>query len=361
MKRRFVRLLLCCFTLVSVSCFAQQRPYYTQYILNNYIINPAVAGIENYWDLKASHRMQWVGLQDAPVTTYFSIHGPLKRSAYDVETPTSFHAAGENPRGNAYWQDYQRPENHTGVGMAIINDHTGPLSTLNAYGSIAYHLGISPKTNLSLGLSAGFTQVSLDASKLDFTGTGNNSSAANYDPAVLGSGVLNTVKPDISAGLWLYSKDYFVGLAAQQVVASKVAYTDKTVSTNPNTGGKDTIKLQGKLVPHMFFSAGYRFSAGEDFTILPSTQIRYIDPLPIGVDLNVKIQYQDIFWIGASYRIQDGFAGMVGLNVNGFMTIGYSYDYTTSELNQVSHGSHEIVLGFLINNKYGDWCPRNLW
>lgn len=351
MKRRFVRLFLCCFTLVSVSCFAQQRPYYTQYILNNYIINPAVAGIENYWDLKVSHRMQWVGLTDAPVTTYFSIHGPLKRSAYDVETATSFHAAGENPRGNAYWQDYQRPENHVGVGFAMIDDHTGPLSTINAYGSIAYHLGISPKTNLSLGLSAGFSQVSLDASKLDFLGGGNFTSPYNIDPAVQGSGVLNTVKPDISAGLWLYSKDYFVGLAAQQIVPVKVIYTTKT----------NTVSTTGQLVPHMFLSAGYRFSAGEDFTVLPSIQARYINPLPIGVDLNVKVQYQDIVWAGATYRVQDGFAGMVGVNINGIMTIGYSYDYTTSELNLVSHGSHEIVLGFLINNKYGDWCPRNLW
>ena len=64
-----------CCTAVS----AQQRPYYTQYIMNNYIINPAVAGIENYWDVKASHRMQWVGLQDAPVTTYLTMHGPLKQ------------------------------------------------------------------------------------------------------------------------------------------------------------------------------------------------------------------------------------------------------------------------------------------
>ena len=134
MNKRFANLLLCCLILLAVTSFAQQRPYYTQYILNNYIINPAVAGIENYWDAKVSHRMQWVGLQDAPVTTYFSIQGPLKRSAYDVETPTSFHASGENPRGNAYWQDYQKAENHTGVGFAIIDDHTGPLSTLNAYG-----------------------------------------------------------------------------------------------------------------------------------------------------------------------------------------------------------------------------------
>ena len=79
---------------------AQQRPYYTQYIMNNYIINPAVAGIENYWDVKVSHRIQWVGLQDAPVTTYFTIHGPLKKSAYERESATSFHASGQIGRAH---------------------------------------------------------------------------------------------------------------------------------------------------------------------------------------------------------------------------------------------------------------------
>ena len=85
---------------------AQQRPYYTQYIMNNYLINPAVAGIENYWDMKLSHRIQWVGLQDAPLTTYITLHGPLHKAAYNNETATSFHAYGENPRGNNYWNQY---------------------------------------------------------------------------------------------------------------------------------------------------------------------------------------------------------------------------------------------------------------
>jgi len=41
---------------------AQQRPHYTQYIMNNYIINPAVAGIENLKKLKLNHPPQWVFL-----------------------------------------------------------------------------------------------------------------------------------------------------------------------------------------------------------------------------------------------------------------------------------------------------------
>jgi hypothetical protein len=69
---------------------AQQRPYYTQYVLNNYIINPAVAGIENYWDMKVSHRHQWVGLEGAPITTYVTIQGPLTKSSSGRENPTSF-------------------------------------------------------------------------------------------------------------------------------------------------------------------------------------------------------------------------------------------------------------------------------
>src|SRR5919112_1721208 len=89
-----------------ITADAQQRPHYTQYILNNFIINPAVAGIENYTDVKISHRHQWVGLDGAPVTTYLTIHGPLKKSDYERETATGFHATDENPRGKAYWQDY---------------------------------------------------------------------------------------------------------------------------------------------------------------------------------------------------------------------------------------------------------------
>ena len=99
MNRKVIYWLGFVLMLLPVLIKAQQRPYYTQYIMNNYIINPAVAGIENYWDVKASHRMQWVGIQDAPVTTYITIHGPLKKDDFGWETATSMRTRGENPRG----------------------------------------------------------------------------------------------------------------------------------------------------------------------------------------------------------------------------------------------------------------------
>ncbi|HQS23425.1 MAG: hypothetical protein B7Y11_10895 [Sphingobacteriia bacterium 24-36-13] len=322
---------------------AQQRPYYTQYIMNNYIINPAVAGIENYWDVKASHRVQWVGLQDAPVTTYITAHGRLKKDPYQSSTATGFRAKGMNPRGEAYWRDYTAAEPHHGVGFTMLNDKTGPLNRFAAYGTYSYHLGLSPTTNLSAGVSVGFTNLSLDASKLNFGNT-------TVDPAVASSGVINRLKPDISAGLWLYSKDYFVGLAAQQIIPQNVAFSDNTVSLT-----------QGKLVPHLFLSAGYRLTISDDFNLLPSMLIRYISPLPLGFDINAKLQYQDFLWAGTSFRYKDGFAAMVGLNLSNTLNIGYSYDIQTSRINTISRGTHEILIGFLLGNRYGDWCPTKLW
>ena len=339
LKKIFIIMAIC----ITLKGFAQQRPYYTQYILNNYLINPAVAGIENYWDVKMSHRLQWVGLQDAPVTTYLTIQGPLHKAAYNNETATTIHAEGQNPRGESYWKDYTAPDPHAGVGFTIINDRTGPLNRLGAFGTISYHVGLSSTTNLSGGISAGFTDMSLDASKLNF-------GAISVDPAVGSSGLINRIKPDISAGLWLYSKDYFIGLAAQQIIPEQLAFSNNTVYVE-----------KGKLIPHLFFSAGYRMQMSDDISFLPSALIRYISPLPIGFDINAKFQYQDLMWLGANYRYQDGFAAMIGININRGLNIGYSYDMQTSQLNTVSKGTHEILIGFLIGNKYGDWCPRNLW
>lgn len=324
--------------------FGQQRPHYTQYVLNNFIINPAVAGIENYTDVKISHRHQWVGLQDAPVTTYLTIHGPLKKSDNPKPTATGFNASGENPRGTAYWLDYTKAEPHAGVGLTIINDRTGPLNRFAAYGTYSYHLGISDRTSIAVGLSAGIQNMTLNASKLDF---GNQFSV---DPAVAGSGYLNRLSPDINAGVWLYSADYFIGLAAQQILPSKLKFSADTIALS-----------DGRLVPHLFLTAGYRMQLSEDVSFLPSAMLRYVNPSPIGLDVNAKLQYRDFIWVGASYRYKDGYAGMLGLNISNTLNVGYSYDITTSRLNTVSRGTHEIIVGFLLGNRFGDWCPRNLW
>src|SRR6187551_3905683 len=122
MKRRV--LLIAIVSIITGQVFGQQKPHYTQYILNQYIVNPAITGIENYVDVKLSHRHQWVGIQDAPVTTYFTMHGAIGKKDYR-ESPTSFKMPGQNPRGKSYWEDYTTPGPHHGIGMQVINDATG--------------------------------------------------------------------------------------------------------------------------------------------------------------------------------------------------------------------------------------------
>jgi type IX secretion system PorP/SprF family membrane protein len=338
MKRFFLGL---CLGVGFLQVQAQQKPHYTQYILNNYIINPAITGIENYTDVKLSHRHQWVGIQDAPVTTYFTIHKAIGKKD-DRTTATSYRMPGENPRGQSYWQDYTAAEPHHGIGMQVINDRTGPLNRFSAYATYAYHIGISARTSLAAGFGAGVSNLSIAANKLDFVYT-------TVDPAVYTSNEINNLRPDFNAGVWLYSADYFLGLAAQQIVPSKIDFSNNTLTTQ-----------EGKFVPHLFLSAGYRFMLNDDFNLIPSTLVKYVSST-VNADVNVKLQYQDLAWVGASYRIQDGFAGMVGLNVSNTFNIGYAYDYTTSRLNAFTKGTHEIMVGFLIGNKYGDWCPRNVW
>ena len=320
---------------------AQQKPHYTQYILNQYIINPALTGIENYTDIKLSHRHQWVGFEDAPVTSYFTFHTAIGKKDYRT-TATSFNVEGENPRGKSYWENYTAAEPHHGVGVQIINDRTGPINNFKANVSYAYHLGLSPRTSLAAGFSAGISKIGLDASKLD--------ASMAIDPSVYSSGQINKIRPDLNAGLYLYSADYFVGVSAQQIIPQRIDCANNTVKTE-----------DGRLVPHVFATAGYRFLAGEDFNITPSVMVKFLSNLPVQFDLNTKVQYRDFAWIGAGYRFKDGVTGMVSLNVSNEVNVSYSYDYTTSNLNNYSRGSHEMIVGFIMGNGYGDSCPKNVW
>src|SRR5258706_3276661 len=135
------RSLIISFLLIQgINLIAQQRPHYTQYILNNYILNPAISGIENYTDLKLSARDQWIGLDGAPQTFYLTIHGPLGKKDYRTSA-TSYDVPGQNPRGKSYWENYTAAEPHHGIGFSMINDRTGSYNRFTTYATYAYHLG----------------------------------------------------------------------------------------------------------------------------------------------------------------------------------------------------------------------------
>ncbi len=331
-------------SLIPCLAVAQQKPKYTQYIINNYIINPAITGIENYTDIKLSHRRQWVGLDDAPVSSYFTAHTPLGKKDEKL-TSTSYAKDGVNLRGKQYWDEYEASPAHHGVGIQIVNDRTGPLQNTGAMATYAYHIGLTPKLNLSAGVGIGVNTITLNTSKL-FFGTD-----FPVDPAVSQNGLINKAKVDANIGVWLYSNTYFFGVSAQQIVPSKIDYSNNIVK-----------QTEGKQVPHIFATAGYRIQLNDDISILPSTMVKYVSPAPVQIDANLKAQYQDLIWAGVNYRFSYGASAFVGVNAMNRVTISYAYDYTTTKINTVSKGTHEIILGFTIGNKYNtNTCPSRVW
>ena len=342
MKKIFVLIVI---TTAALFAKGQAKPAYTQYVLNNYILNPALAGIENYTDVKASLRNQWTGINGAPVTSYISVHGPLGKSDYRTSA-TSFSVPGQNPRGKQYWQDYTAPEPHHGIGFYAMNDKAGYVNRWTVAGSYAYHKPISVKTTLAAGFNLGVSGINLDASKATFSDPTN-------DPAIgVANGDLKRLKPEVGAGLWLYSARYFAGISVLNIVPGKAKFTNSD-------------KYGTYFTPNFFTTIGYRFSAGEDFTVIPSVMVQYWEPQLLGAHFNAKLQYMDKAWVGASYRYSDflaGYSGMAGFNISNTLNVGYSYEVaTTGKLRTYTGNTHEIVVGFTLGNKYSDACPRNVF
>ncbi len=343
------RLLAFCLLFSGFAAYAQQKPIYSQYILNNYIINPAVTGIENYTDVKISYRNQWQGIDGAPVTTYVTIHGPIGKKDYRTNA-TSFAIPGENPRGRNYMEQYEAPAPHHGVGVTVISDKTGYINRWGAYATYAYHKGLNPTTTLSAGFMVGMSSVSVDATKIEW---GNPSLSDNTDLAVgYLSGAISKVKPEVGAGLWLYGADYFAGISVLNIIPGKAKF------------GADSAIYGSNFQPHFFATAGYKFFVNDDLSLTPSVMVQYVKPLSPQLFTNFKLQYWDKAWVGGSYRFGDqlsGFSAMAGVNISSTVNLGYAYDVAPTALSQYARNTHEIMIGFLLGNKYDDSCPRQNW
>lgn len=335
MKKYFVIL----FFLWPLLTFGQQRPQYTQYIFNNYLLNPAISGIENYADVKLGYRKQWTGIRDAPQTSFAAAHWSLGRE-YLWKNPLSLPERDEDPMSDNYMQNYMASPAHHGVGAVFVLDKAGPLSRMDASLTYAYHLQLGGTLNLSAGIAAGITRYGLNIDELSLE--------EPADPALYHA-VISQYKPDLAVGLWLYGVRFFAGVSAQQLWPQQLSFTT------------DGLYDQGKSVPHFFGTVGYKLSIDETISATPSVMVKYVRPTSPSFDANLKVSFRDRFWLGASYRHKDSYAGLVGFNFSRLVNLTYSYDMTTSELNKVSSGSHEIVLGIQLNNGNRSARKMRMW
>jgi len=322
MKRALPFVLLSLLLLAIRPAQAQQQAQYSQYMNNNYLLNPGATGVEDYIDVKLSYRTQWVGLEGAPKTFYASINSSLGKW---------------RTNGKRTLRERRRPFH--ALGGFVYKDETGPTSRTSAYLSYAYNLVLTPKIRAALGVSAGMQQFAVDGQKLQF-----------FDPTTVAASAAAQVF-DASIGLWVYSPDFYVGVSSAQLLANKLNFSYGNELLGTGTPGNS-------LRRHYFATAGVRVPVSEDFSFVPSVLVKSVDPAPLSIDINAKLKYQDLLWVGASWRAFDSVVGMVGLSYEQFL-LGYSYDAGTSELSGYHRGSHEVLLGLRLKKRAQVVCPPN--
>ena len=288
--------------------FGQQLPQFTQYMFNDYMINPAVAGTHNYYQIRMNNRYQWVGVPDAPLTNTLSVYGP--HGSKDM-----------------------------GFGGYLFSDITGPTSRMGALFTYAYNLQIHDNgMRLSGGISLGGLMFRADASKFDY--------AENFDmndPALF-TGTKTKFTPDASIGVLCYTTQYFFGASVHQLFGQRLYRT-----ILPREAYQDTIYGINKLKQHYMLSGGIILMLNRDYDIEPSVLFKYMINAPVQIDLNAKVTYRKQFWGGLSLRWQDGISVLLGYNYDQKYMFGYSFDFSLTEIRKHNAGSHEIMIGVLFD------------
>ena len=283
---------------------AQQLPQYTQYMLNDLAINPAVAGKNNYADVRSNNRYQWTGITDAPRTYMLTLHSPLKNR-------------------------------HMGLGTHIYTDIVGPTRRVGISLAYAYHIKIAEQTRISLGLSAGIQQWGIDGHKLHLHDAGDDNLLTQYQTKII---------PDFGAGIMVHNDKWYLGFSAPQLYQSPI-------KLYPNGDNK------GTLVRHFILNGAYKFDINDDFKVEPSFLVKYANPAPLEIDLGARVIYREQVWLGVGYRHHDAITALVGFMYKDYLMIGYSYDFTTTNLKKYSTGTHELMLGLRFSKQQSKHWP----
>ena len=154
-------------------------------------------------------------------------------------------------------------------------------------------------------------------------------------------------KPNNSAGMMIYTRKYYIGTTTSQILQVELS-KEKGI---PN---------QDRAFMHYYATGGYKVVVSPEFSVLPSVMIKYVQPAPLSVAVNIKVFYQDKVWIGGSYRHKDAAVVLAGVNISNLLQVGYAYDISNSDIGRVSDGSQEIVVGLLLKNRGKVFCPASL-
>lgn len=287
------RILLGILIFTSSVTYGQQFPQYTQFAFHQFSFNPAHAGIKSCIDMHTLYRTQWVSFDGAPKSGFFTASIPI----------------------NVKRKKYLSARHGTGV--RFENDRIGQFGMNRLDLAYAAHFNFNQENRLSLGLYMGVIQMGYDPS----------STTTQYvDPAVMTQA--NFVKPDASFGAWYNSSNYYIGLTMPNLILSRW----------------DDIGLESKYRFHVLLNGGYKYPVNKNVTFLPVMMVRIPPSGPLSVDLNVHLDYKGFINFGLGYRNTDALMAFFNIRLFDQLTIGYSFDYTLSDIQRAAKNTHEISL-----------------
>ncbi|HHG85833.1 MAG TPA: type IX secretion system membrane protein PorP/SprF [Bacteroidetes bacterium] len=296
MKRflKYYLILLGALLLLGSPAAAQQDPHYSQYMFNGLALNPAYAGSREALTAVLLLRKQWVQLDGAPATGSFSLHGP------------------------------SRNERH-GFGVSLVHDRLGVTRQNLLNVSYAYRIPMGTGA-LALGLRGGLTNF-----------TNRYSLIETINPDQVNPGLDQSANlPRFGTGIYYKTSRFYLGLSAPNILAGRYyRFEDQTAQ-----------ELASNQKVHYFGTLGVVISLGENLEFKPSVVAKYVENAPAQFDLNAAFLFQKTLWLGAGYRTGDALVFMLEYFTPKGLRFGYSYDMTTTQLNKVNTGSHELMLGF---------------
>ena len=302
--------------------FSQQAPVYSQYMLNGFLLNPAVAGSEGYTAVNLTVREQWVGLLDGPSTYALSFQTRFMQNSR-ISRSNSVKRRGKSAsRGG-----------HVGLGGYIFNHRNGAVDRTGLKLTYAYHIDLN-SAQLSFGLSMVGYQYRLDEKKITLEVPDDD----------LWLGVHQSVFiPDADVGVYLSNPDFWVGFSVDQLLEAAIKF---------GGDGYETLVMERNYN----LMGGYDFIINQDFTISPSTYIKFAENGKIQADISGKCYFKQDFWGGLTYRTGNSIVVMAGVGIDR-LVFGYAYDIGLNGLMKNTYGTHE----FTFVARFGDVASRHRW
>ena len=284
---------------------AQFDPQMGQYMFMPTAYNPAAAGEGDLMKVTGVHRMQYVDIKNAPMSTWFTFCSPF--------------VIGKTRHG---------------AGVRFLNDRFGLFTNQALHVQYAYRHKIG-KGYLSAGIDLGFVNVGFKGDSINLSQMGDDYHKAS-DPA-LPTASKSDMKFDMGIGLYYSTPVWWVGASYSHLTRPLMDWSD----------GSDGTTKQMRLVGTMYVVGGYHFRLKNyrEWVLTPSAMIMS-DFASWDINLTLMCDYKDRYRWGLGYRIAGSVNILLGIDIISGLQLGYSCELPTNKLLLESYGSHELYLSY---------------